>query len=166
MKEKKKPRYVNPPNILKQKVGGGGIPDTALEKGQEVISTNKIDFAPYAENYLTKLSAVINDFTQGKLNNKEVIEKLADPVMQLKANGGMFNYELITRIADTVLLLLDNIPELNEDALKIIRAHQDSLQIIVASRLRGTGGREGIMLENELSGACARFYKKYGITPQ
>ncbi len=166
MSEKKKTRYINPPNILKQKVGGGGIPKKLLSKGQEAISNNNVDFAPYAENFLKQLNATMESHAAGKLKDSEAIDKLSEHVMQLKANGGMFGYDLISSISDIVLLLLDNIESLNEDAIKILQALQNSLEIIIASRLKGHGGREGEMLEDELHGACKRFYKKYSIKPE
>jgi hypothetical protein len=167
MAEKKsKTRYIKPPNILKQKVGGGGLPVETIEKGEKVISNNNVDFIFFADKYLGEMNNILGDLERKKLKSKDAGKKLAEPVMELKANGGMFGYELITRISDIVLLLLDNITELNDDALKIIKAHQNSVHIIVGGRLRGTGGREGRMLERELTDACRRYYKKYKIKPE
>ena len=161
-----KTRYINPPNTLKQKVGGGGLPPKVLEAGQKTLESNKTDFAPYAQTYLKKIKLILKNHDTGKITSREAIEQLSDPVMQLKANGGMFGYPLISEIADIVLLLLDNIEEINEDSLQIVRVHENAIHIIVASKLQGRGGREGSALVAELTKACKRFYDKYSITPQ
>ncbi len=161
-----KTRYINPPNALKQKVGGGGLPPKVLEVGQKTLDENKTDFTPYAQTYLKKIKRILQNHEAGKISATEAIELLSDPVMQLKANGGMFGYPLISEIADIVLLLLDNIDEINEDSLQIVRVHENAIHIIVASQLRGRGGREGSALVAELTKACKRFYTKYNIRPQ
>ncbi|NCC22410.1 MAG: hypothetical protein EOM26_08100 [Alphaproteobacteria bacterium] len=159
-------RFIKPPNKIKQKVGGGGFEPDVAKKGQKAIDDTDVDFAPYAEKYLKDLAEVIADYEHGRISNEDTRERLAATVMQLKANGGMFSYSLISEIADTILLLLDNISDLNRDALDIVKAHQNSIQIIVATRLKGSGGREGSELVRELGNACTRFYTKYGISPQ
>lgn len=166
MKKQKKVKYITPANTLKQIVGSGGIPPEKIEKGQKVISDNKVDFVPYATDYLKNLDNILNDYYAGTTEASETIEKLSDPIMQLKANGGMFGYHLISNIADIMLILIENIEDLDEDAITVIRAHQNSLQIIVSHKLKGNGGAEGRLLEVELQSACDRFYKKHTIEPE
>ena len=52
--------------------------------------------------------------------------------------------------------------ELNEDAMGIIAVHRRTLNVIITSRLRGTGGKDGMALLQELADACDRYYKKHG----
>jgi hypothetical protein len=163
---RKKTRYINPPNTLKQKVGSGGLPVKIMEEAQKAIDENEVDFAPYAERFLDELARITQDLDKGDISDAEALEQLAHPVMQLKANGAVFHYKLISNIADIVLLLIDNIDDINADARRIIGVHKNAIAIIVESRLSGDGGAEGKALAGELQNACMRYYAKYKIIPE
>ncbi|MEM6812477.1 MAG: hypothetical protein AAF549_08430, partial [Pseudomonadota bacterium] len=51
--------------------------------------------------------------------------------------------------------------KINKDFYKIIEAHNNSVQIILQSNLKGTGGKAGEKLVFELRDAVQRFQKKY-----
>lgn len=165
-KQKKEVRFIKPPNRLREKVGFGGMPPQNVKKAQDFIVGNKFDFEPYAREFLELLENTIDVTVRGKIGGKEAIDKMSRPVMELKGNGGMFNYRLISEIADIVLNFLENIEELNEDAYVILEVHQKTLKVIIANKLTGDGGPQGRALAMELYKACNRFYKKYDIKPQ
>lgn len=156
-------RFVTPPNVLRQKVGTGGIDPRLLDKGQEFLENNKIDFEPYARDFLEEIDKVVGDFKKDKIRDAEAIEYMIRPVMQLKANGGMFHYQLVSDIADVALFFLEKLVKLDNDALDILVAHQKTLQIIMKSNLKGSGGREGRALARELEKACTRYFSKHKI---
>lgn len=165
-KDKKKAKFINPPNRLREKVGFGGIDPKRLKKGHAFIVSNAFDFEPYARNFLDILETSMQEIRDGKIEGKEAIDKLSRPVMELKGNGGMFNYRLISEIADIVLNFLENIDTINDDVFEILDVHQKALKIIIANKLTGEGGQVGKELAQELFRACNRFYKKYDIKPQ
>jgi len=164
--KKKKVRYINPPHILREKVGYGGIDPVLLKKGDEFLANNPIDFGPYALSFMEQLEGVVGQINSGKIEGKEAVYALMPPVMELKGNGAMFRYRLITEIAGIVLNFLENLSELNEDAFEIIDVHHKSLNIIITNKLAGDGGMEGRALAKELHQACCRYYDKYEIKPQ
>lgn len=164
-KEKKKgvARFITPPNRLKQKVGDGGIPETLLQRGQDYVDNNPIDFTPYASKFLEELNESLKEALAAK-NDEErqiVLEKMIPQIMQLKANGSMFKFSLVTYLADIVLDFLENIEVVNSDVFDIVAAHNNCLTIIVNSKLEGEGGKEGKALVKELRSACDRYNKKY-----
>lgn len=81
--------------------------------------------------------------------------------MQLKANGGMFQYQLISEIAALALHFLENVETVNDDALQVVDVHAKTIHIIIANDLKGDGGKEGYALVKELEKACKRFFGKY-----
>src|SRR5690606_34435006 len=95
------------------------------------------------------------------LRSRDTQALIAGPVMELKANGAMFEYPLISDVAGILLNFLENLQDLNDDALEIVKVHRRTLHVIVTSRLRGTGGRDGQALLQELVDACERYFKKY-----
>ena len=150
-------RFIKPPNILKQKVGTGGIDESLLDKSQTFIENTTLDFAPIAEGFLKEFSALIKKAKTGKSS----IEKIVAPIMQLKANGGMFRYRLLSDVADICLQFLEGIEGLNKDSIEVLEAHERTLQLIVMHQLKGDGGNEGYALVKELDKACRRYFKKH-----
>lgn len=158
------PKFIDPKNTLKIKVGHGGIPPANLKKSQQIIGQNNIDFVPIATGYLEQIEHNLNKLNDHPSLKKDklFLDKFAQPVMGLKANGGMFQYTLVSMIADVGLIFLDKAGELNEDGREIIKAHNTSIKMILQARLKGSVGREGRQIVDELQDACTRYYKKHG----
>lgn len=160
---KKKPRFIRPPNILKQKVGTGGIDEKLLLKSQKFIEEEaNLDFLPYARDFLNQLAAARKEAQANQEDIKTLKEKIIKPVMQLKANGGMFKYQLVSDVADIALQFLEALDTMNNDVFDVLKAHENSLNAIIKSELKGDGGNEGYALVKELDQACKRYFSKHG----
>ncbi len=162
-KNSKKSRYIDPPNILRQKVGYGGIKPEILEDAESFISENNLEFVPYAEAMIGRLDEVITAIHKGDLSGEDAVNALIRPIMELKASGGMFRYILVSEIAGVVLNFLETVRCVDSQAMEIVGAHQNALKLIVANRLEGNGGKEGQALAQELHKACERYYRKKGV---
>lgn len=161
-----KTRFITPPNYLKQKVGSGGLSVEIIAKAEQMIANHNIDFAPHAETFLQSIQATMERVKTSKFRTHDHVITMIHPVMQLKANGGMFGYPLITEVAQSALSFLENIHVLDDDAINIIHAHHNTLQSIMNSKIRGLAGETGFQLVKELTGVCNRYYKKHGIEPE
>jgi hypothetical protein len=164
----RKAEFTQPPNTLKSKVGSGGLSDEILEKAQELLENNSVDFYPLAEIYLTSLMKGIE---QGKNANKKddqehIINSMLYPAMQLKANGGMFHYPLITRIANRLVHFLEVIQEPDIDAIEIILAFHTTLRAVVLGKITGDGGAHGEELFVALDDACLRYFERPDALPE
>lgn len=157
------PKFIEPPNTLKVKVGHGGIPPELLKQSQEFIENNPMRFEPYAQEYLEEIEGQIEKLkTHPSLkSDDDFLNEFAQPIMGLKANGGMFKYPLISMIADVALQFLDRVEEMNDDGLEIIRAHNKSITLILKAELTGYAGPEGQKITEELQEACNRYFKKH-----
>ncbi len=164
-KPSKKPRFIKPLNILKQKVGIGGIDEMLLVKSQEYIEKIEVDYIPYAEQYLRDFSAQIREAKQNGLASNS--EKMIAAIMQLKASGGMFRYHLISEVSEIALRFLEDIDaaKANPDTFEVLAAHENTLRVIVSNKLKGGGGKEGFALIQELDQACKRYFEKYKKEP-
>lgn len=155
-------KFINPPNRLKMKAGGGGIPKSHIEQAQKVIENFEMDFRPEAK----KLVQILDDATNAaiksiKAGNKINKDEMIHPIMQLKANGGMFKYRLLTDVADICLQFMEALNDYTPDAVEIIKAHENAINIIINNDLKGDGGQAGYVLVQELHKACTRYFKKY-----
>ena len=157
----KKPRFIKPANVFKQKVGSGGIEAGLVEQAQEFIETARLDYMPYAKAYLKEFGGALKKLDVKNHDIKEKKQIIIAPVMQLKASGGMFHYQLLSDVADIALQFLENVEDINEDAVEILQAHQNTLEAIVKNNLTGDGGREGYALVVELNKACKRYFSKH-----
>lgn len=150
---------ISPPNRLKEKVGSGGIDEAVLYKAQELLERNTIDFEPLANMLMDLLAEAIADAKSGALKGEEAIETMIYPAMQMKAQGSMFHYPLITDIAHILVNFLETVTVVDRDVLDIVVAHKMSIKAILASHLKGDGGKTGKELREALMDACGRYYK-------
>jgi len=152
-----------PPNVLKKKVGGGGFDKKKIEKAQDLIENNDIDFTPVALELLDELQTIIKDINTGKLKGEKAIEKLFFPAMQLRAQGGMFQYPLVSKICDVLINFMETVQAPDADVMEIVTAHYKTLVAVLAKDMKGKNfaGGAGDNLCKALTEACARYYKKH-----
>ena len=81
------------------------------------------------------------------------------PVMQLKAQGGLFHYPLISEISHIIIDFLENIPGLDEIVMDITEAYRKSINAIVSAQLKDQNTAHGKSLHIELDKVCNRYYK-------
>ncbi len=155
--------FIKPPNMLKTKVGSGGLGDEILNKAQDLLENNTVDFQPLAEMYLATLMKGIEmaKETDPDSDQELIISRMLYPGMQLKANGGMFHYPLVTRIADKLIQFLEVIEQVDVEAIEIVLAFHTTIRVVVMGRVSGDGGKHGIELMRALNEACMRYFDKY-----
>lgn len=150
---------ISPPNRLKEKVGSGGIDEAVLMKAQELLEKNTINFEPIANMLLDLLVEAIADAKAGTIKGEEAIEAMIYPAMQMKAQGSMFHYPLISDISHILVNFLETVEDMDRDVLDIVVAHKMSIKAVLASHLKGDGGKTGKELREALMEACGRYYR-------
>ncbi len=164
---KQKPRrsaeFIKPPNMLKTKVGTGGLSEEIINKAQDLLENNTVDFQPLAEMYMANLMKGIDLAKEADPSDDQeyVISRMLYPGMQLKANGGMFHFPLVTRIADKLIQFLEVIEHADIEAIEIVLAFHTTIRAVVMGRVSGDGGRHGIEIIRALNDACMRYFEKY-----
>lgn len=158
---KKKAKFHTPQNSLRLKAGYGGVDPKVMDRAEDFIKVNEYDFTDKAKEILERLDKAVEGVKRDDHRSKEGINRMVAPIMELKANGAMFKFALLTDVADIVLDFLENTDYLNDDAFEIVDIHRRTFRIIINSQLRGTGGKQGDILIDELNGACTRYHKKH-----
>ncbi|MGN7438550.1 MAG: hypothetical protein ACTHOO_07880 [Alcanivorax sp.] len=156
-------KFITAPNVLKAKVGVGGLSDTILDRAQKLLENHTEDFRPLAEIYIKQMKEGIDAAKNlgQPTASEEYIARILFPCVQLKANGGMFHYPLITRIAERFVQFMEVVEKLDEETLEIAAAFHTTIKIVVASQIKGDGGEQGESLVEELNGACMRYFEKH-----
>lgn len=129
------------------------------------MSTSTADFTPVARGFLDHLELSLMHCHKAGLTHRQRIDTLTRPVMDLKANAGMFRYTLITILANIMLGFLERIPALDNEAREIVNAHHTTLKMIIDTKMTGNGGSTGAILTRELKDACNRYFAKRGMKP-
>lgn len=161
-KEQKKVRkaeLITPPNKLKEKVGSGGIDENVLNKAQALLENNTVDFKPIAAMLMELLTEAITDAKNGNIKGEAAIEAMIYPAMQLKAQGTMFHYPLVTEISNILVNFLETVTTVDKDVLDLVVAHKMSINAVLASQIKGDGGKVGKELRDALMDACNRYYR-------
>lgn len=159
--------FIMPPNIIKGKVGTGGLNEKVLKRAQKLLETHTADFAPLADIYLSRMMEGIEaaeKVDKNEDNLEDLISAILLPCVQLKANGAMFHYQLITRIADRFVQFMEVVERLDTETLEIARAYHSTIKIVVAGKIKGDGGKQGDALVEELNNACMRYFEKHKET--
>jgi hypothetical protein len=166
-KQMRRAEFISPPNIIKSKVGSGGLSQSILSKAQTLLENNTVDFRPLGEMYLDQLQDGINqaaadlDKSEAERSAEKLIRQMLYPSMQLKANGGMFHYDLVTVIGDKLVQFLEVIEKPDIEALEIVQAFHTTVRAVLLGQIQGSGGRYGAELVQALDDACHRYFVKF-----
>ena len=154
------PKIYKADKELQNRIGKGKIDMKTLKKAQETIDDASEDFEPLAMSFLSRLKEGIDAAKKGGGSNDELIKGMTSPVMELKANAKMFKYELVSALANIMLGFLETIHTLDKDAVEIVAAHHQTLQLIIMKKMKGDGGQHGQLLQKELRDAIQRYFSK------
>lgn len=146
---------------LQAKVGTGTVSKETIQKVQKNVNEKSIDFEPMAKQFLQQLSEAVDKAKDNQNESMDVIyERVANPVMQLKANAAMFGYPLIGDLANIMLSFLESLSQIDDQIIQIIEANQKTWHVIITKQMKGDGGQYGQALRSELKGVCERYLKK------
>jgi len=152
-------RMVTPLNILKQKIGSGGLESATLMKAEHILQNNTVDFAPIAQELLNELDAAIENARKSTAGSETIVEALIYPAAQLLALGSLFKYPLISDISDNLVSFLETVTAPTEDVLEIIIAHRKTIAVILKNNMTGKNPPQGKDLKLSLIEACLRYYR-------
>lgn len=146
---------------LQERVGTGKIEEETVQKAQKVMDTNQVDFGPLAKPFLDELTAALEKANAGEGgDDKEVMESISMPIMNLKANAGTFKFELISGLTGTVLNFLENINGPDKKALQIVDLLHKTILLILAYKMTGDGGKDGKALMAAFAEVCQKVHTK------
>lgn len=155
----RKAKMVAPENTLKKKVGHGGFDQATLAKAQNMIENNTVDFRPIAKDYISELNNILKEARAGAMRNEDVLPSLMFPLMQLKAQGGLFHYPFISRLSHVLIDCLETVPAADNDVLDLVEGYRDSINAAITIELKDEKHKIAVEFCDALSGACTRYDK-------
>jgi len=162
-KPRRQAEFITPPNIIKQKVGSGGLSDDILKRAEMLLETSSVNFEPLAAMYLKRIMEGVKEVKTLSVRSdvEHVIAMMLYPAVQLRLNGEMFDYPLISRIADRMVQFLESLEMPDAKAVEIVMAFHTTLHVVVKGRIQDDGGAHGEGLLKALDQACVKYFAKY-----
>ena len=148
MSEEHKVQFIRPPNTLRAKViegGPGAINPDVLEKAEQVIAGMADSYIEWAAEDAARLSAALAALG-GADGDVEKLRPIFQVAHDMKGQGGSFGYQLITVIGDKLCRFIETLERVGTVEVDVIRLHVDSIQLVIAKRMKGDGGADGTTL--------------------
>lgn len=158
--ETKKARKIPASRELQARIGVGSVSEDIVDRAQNVIESNEVDFAPMAKIELENVKNVLNRVKSGEAESQAAIQEVSLPIMNLKANAATFNYPVISSIAGTVLSLLEEFDTFNKDLVTVVDNMHKAILVALMQNMRGEPGDAGKMLVNEFREVCKTYLLK------
>lgn len=152
---------IQPPNTLRQKVGGGfaGIDAGALARAEAALKDLSSQFGQWLQDEVSKLDAALHAVKAQGLS-RETIDALYVRAHDLKGLGATYEFPIVTRIAGSLCRLLDNGDQRLRAPMQLVDAHVDAIRAAVRDGIRDTDHPIGAALSTELDRAVAEFLSR------
>lgn len=160
--------FITPDNLMKGKVGDGGLSEDVLKRAQSLLDSNMTDFKPFAENFLASIAETVQH-AEGIADlhdlpaeqNEVLLNTILYPALELKSHSAMFKYPMIGRMAGDLVHFLEHVKGLNAETLDIVKAYQKTMSLVAIGAIPREETKDGENLCAELNQACLRYFEKY-----
>lgn len=133
----------NPHDLSRHKQGDGPpeINHILLERAEEVVADFANEFIAQADADIETICAAFDAVVAGE-DPAGSLNSIFETALNLKGQGGSFGYGLITEVADSLQAFTLGRDGVDDREQNIIRAHIDTLRLVVAKRMEGDGDEE------------------------
>jgi hypothetical protein len=149
-------QVLNPPNLLKSKVGSGGFAMGAVDKAAKVIEGLRGEFEDIAKVEVVKLVAAAAAL-MGQPNDLAKRDEVYKIAHELRGQGGSYGYPLVTRFGDQLCRYLEAAAGLDAKRLVIVKATADAIAVVINSKVSADGGDTGRALVDMLDKVLAQI---------
>ena len=152
------------PNKLKAKVGAQGmnppgeLPLRCLQEADQHLERKGIEFHDWALGYLATLSSICDRAMQQSEDQRarhfKNINLLAH---ELRGQGGTFGYPIITQVGEMLYKTTQSPCPTEDRAVKVIKAHVDTMRSVFRDKVNGDGGDIGVKLLKDLKRSIRKY---------
>lgn len=156
-------RFVDPPNSLRQKIGGDTGPikidSETMEQAQSVIDKHAESYVETVQAEIQTLTETFKQAEDDPAGRAAHLESVADQVHEIRGMGGTYDFPLITKIGSSLYDFCQS-AEGTPSQMEVIKAHIDALRVIVSQNIKGDGGTVGEQLLTGLRTAASKHLSK------
>ncbi len=161
-KDKSDVWYFRLPNRLKDKVAGigstgpGELPLNLLEEAEDNLTRVGLEFSDWGLTYLASLSDFCTEALLHPTQRPKHFEEINLLAHELRGQGGTFGYPLITSFAKSLYDCTGKGCNLSDSAVEVVKAHIDSMRVVLKEKIKGDGGEVGKQIYKGLRKAIAK----------
>ncbi len=151
---------INPPNVLKDKVGpsGPGAVDLeALEKAEEAIASMADSYLDSVADDFRKIDEAFKKLEAARGDRKGELMGVFQEALNLKGQGGSFDYDLMTAIGNELCRLIEKLDKAGPKEVEAIKVHIDSMKLVIGNDIKGDGGDTGKKMLTGLMQVCDKL---------
>ena len=137
-------QIIDPPNLLKAKVGGELEYDQVLvDKAEAALAELSEEYTAWLEGDIAELTRLLEKMTSDPAVARPHLEAMARLVHEIRGQAGTFGYPLVTTLADSLFNLLDGVDEPGTQQFELIVTHVEAIKVVRRENIRGDGGTLG-----------------------
>jgi len=142
---------INPPNLLKAKVGGKLPPadQAAIERAEMALGQIKHQFQDWLAEEVTKLEALLESVSQDGMAGAAG-EMLFTSAHDLRGLGTTYEFPIISRIAGSLAKLIETEERRAMAPMALVKAHAGSIRAALIQNIRDENDPVGRQLAEEL----------------
>lgn len=151
MSKQKPIEIINPPNMLKAKIGGPmpALDERAIARAEAELAKMSGQFDEWIHEELQNLTRAWDAFAKAK-GGEQATAELHRRAHDLKGLAPTYGYPLIGRVCNTLCKLTsDETPEVRPPAA-LLQAHVDAVRAMVTGKIKGPDHPVGALLVSEL----------------
>jgi hypothetical protein len=152
MAQREKPiEIINPPNMLKVKVGGKlpSADQAMIQRAENALDNLKTEFADWLGEEVTKLEEYLKACQDQGLKG-EMGEMLFTCAHDLRGLGSTYEFPIITRIAASLSKLIETPEQREHVPMALVQAHVGAIRAAVNQNIRDDQDPIGAQLAEEL----------------
>ncbi|MEQ8345413.1 MAG: Hpt domain-containing protein [Sneathiellaceae bacterium] len=155
-----KVEIIHPPNLLKMKVGSGGVDPDRIAKAEAAVAELAESYLDWALKDLAELQARFAALRDDPEQSRRRVDELFQTAHDMKGQGATFGYPLVTQVAKHLCHYIEGQTDRDQRPdLAIVSAHVDALSAILRGKVSGDGGAIGAALVQELEELVRRKLK-------
>jgi hypothetical protein len=162
-----KVRFYRFKNSLKEKTAGLGvdaqetmaIDPEALARAEAALQEMVEDYPDWVKSLLDRLAEEHRRAVDTPHERRGQFEKIHRIAHDMRGQGGTFNYPLMTDFSDSLYHFTGPNAGMTDNHVEIIKAHIDSMRVVINQRLQGDGGPSGQALKAGLQKAIEKYSK-------
>lgn len=151
-------------NRLREKAGGsrhgsgtGQLDPKVVQQAYKALDTYAPEYPKTVTRDLDKLMAVTQQLLQaGPEQQQPLLRQMSSLANEVQSLGSTFGYDLVTGVGQSLRRFTDQMQHADPSQLVLIRAHVDTIRVVLSRSIKGDGGAEGRALIEELKIALGK----------
>ena len=126
------------PELLRSKVTGGGGPSMEMLKNadQEIREVGS-KYAEWTIKDIEQLSALLGQAMENPTDGRERIIEIFGISHDMRGQGTSFDYPLMTRISDSLCRFTEDLDQLVQKAMDLVRTHIEAMRAVITHKVTG-----------------------------